>query len=139
MKATIIIIDEQRRDRAIDALRSLPFDVVHEVVVRPHKSNRTLAQNNLLHHWCREIALGVGESTGEFHQPEAWKEFLKQLFLGQESFMIGGTIITRTKRTRDLKVKPFAEFLGQVDHYSGSELQVFLSRPEDLYYEAMKR
>ena len=60
-------------------------------------------------------------------------------FLGQVPSLVMGKRIVTTKKTSELSVKEFAELLEKVDHYAGSELEIILTHPEDIYLEAMGR
>ena len=137
MKETFTIVDAQVRDRAAEVVLRLTFDPLHEVVVRVKRKDRSLAQNNTLHMWCGQISQAVYESHGKFYPPEHWKEWLKQLFLGQETIVMGKKTLTRTCPTSKLNVKEFADFLDKIDHYSGSQLGVSLDCISPMYKEAM--
>lgn len=131
MKHTFIIRSEEIASRACEAVRGLDFSQVHEVVVRPHKSNRSLAQNRTLHGWMTERSQKFAEATGKFATSKWWKEYFKEMFLGSESFEVNGKIITKTRSTADLKVGEFAEFLTTIDRYCVTELHIYLTRRED--------
>ena len=106
----------------------------YEVTIAPAKSARSNAQNALFHMWMREVSIQYAEATGEFHAPEVWKEYFKRLHLGQDT--VRGLDVTR--QTSKLTVKEMADFLTWLEHYCGSELNITLPRPIDLWMEAMK-
>lgn len=111
-----------------------------EVVIRPHKKNRTLAQNALFHAWMTEISRHYAETFGDWHSPEVWKQMMKNMFLGEQVVqMPGDKIVSVTRSTADLKVDEFADFLDQIDQWCAQELELVLPHPDDLWAEAMGR
>lgn len=60
---------------AMRAVKRLPLDIVHEVVIRPGKRQRRPAQNRLYWKWCTEIGDHYGLSK------EECAEMLKEKFL----------------------------------------------------------
>ena len=136
MKEHFTIVHEGARDRACEVINSLSFSEPHEVIIRPYKSSRSLAQNNLLHKWCAHISQAVAESHGKFYPAEHWKEYLKAMFLGEETITMGKKTLTRTRKTSELKVGEFAQFLTDIDHYSGAQLKIWLPHPDE-YHQAM--
>ena len=139
MKKTIILTGQEQVDLAIDILAGPPLVPVHQLEIRPFKSSRSLAQNNLFHMWCRQVSLDYAETYGQFYSPAHWKIYFKEMFLGYESIEINGKIINELRHTSKLNVKQFSEFLEQVDMYSGSEFSIILPHPEDLYRNAMHK
>jgi hypothetical protein len=127
-------------DHLRERYRALGENQQVEVVVRPRKRDRSLAQNNLAHKWFQEIANHVEAHWGQRYPAEAWKEWLKIQYLGQEVHtMPDGKVIAYTRHTRDLSVEEFTHFLEQVDAWVAQELGCQLTHPEDLYAEAMGR
>jgi hypothetical protein len=134
----IILDSEAQKAKARQWLESVALEPVQVLTIKPYVKNRSLAQNRLLHLWINCIKDHWLESTGEIYSAEAWKEQLRQDFLGIESFgMPNGYIATRTRRTRDLNVKEFTEFLEKIDAYAATELELVLPHPDDLWWEAM--
>jgi len=134
-----IIRDKVIRARAAAAVSSIRHEPLMEVVIREYRKNRTLAQNRLLMLWCREISLHEYQATGNLWEAEAWKLWLKRRFLGEEAVEVNGEVITQIRQTSKLDTKEFSEFLELVDHWAGSERDLNLTHPDDLYYEAMWR
>ena len=133
-----IIRNADIRDRAAAFVASLPVDEARpfELSVRPHKKSRTLAQNSTFHLWVGVIADAYEESHGKRFAPDVWKEYLKRLFLGQQSAEIMGEIVTTTRPTAGLKIDEFCVLLDAVDRWAVEHLQLFLPRGAD-YEEAM--
>lgn len=128
---TIVIHNQDLRRRAASAVRNIMSEPLMEVVIRPHKSQRSIAQNALLHAWMKEVSVQYAESHGKFYSPEMWKEYFKRIHLGEETIEVAGKAKTITKKSRDLKVKEMTEFLEFIDHFCGSEMSIFLPHPED--------
>ena len=128
------------RDRAVAFVASLPVgdERPFELVARPYKKSRTLAQNATFHFWMGTIANAYEESHGERIAPDVWKEFFKRRFLGEDSVEIMGKIVTTTRSTAGLKIDEFCTLLDAVDRWAVEHLQVFLPRGAD-YDEAMGR
>lgn len=129
MNRTFVIRSGEIASRAASVVAGLPCDPLLEVVIRPHKSKRSLQQNALLHAWLREISQQHAESHGTFYKPELWKEYFRELFLGQKVLEVCGKVFERKVSTTELTVEEMTRFMEQIDHYCGSELHIFLPRP----------
>jgi hypothetical protein len=117
--------------------RLFAADTSLELVVRPYRRRRSLAQNRCLHGWCKIIADFVEEHHGDRIMPEAWKEWFKAQVLGQtEVEMPDGTIRAITKPSSKVTVEEFKELLDYMDRWCAERLQLELPRTED-YWEAM--
>lgn len=111
-----------------------------QVVIEPYKLTRSIAQNRLMHKWFNEIAEGWLMSTGEAISAEAWKEYLKQKFLGFDMVdMPYGSVMPITKHTSDCSVEELSVFLLKVESYCTTEFEIQLSYPDDLYYLSIGR
>lgn len=126
------------RERAAALVAGLP---VHdsrplEVVVRPYKRHRSLAQNNCLWGWLTAISDAYADSHGERIAPEVFKEYLCGLFLGAESKEVLGKVVSVTRSTSGLDVVTFRDFLESIERWSVEHLQLFLPHGYD-YDEAM--
>jgi len=112
---------------------------LHEVVVREHKTQRSKAQNRLLHMWMRFISRWYFETHGKLYAPDVWKVYFKRRFLGQELVECRGESWAETRHTSGLSVKEMSDFLNDIEYYCGSEWQLSLPRPNDMWAEAMGR
>jgi len=111
---------------------------IYQAEIKEYKKNRSKSQNALMHMWFTVIAKEYFLTQGKAYSPEVWKEFFKEQYLGQEVIeMPNGKLKVRNKRTRDLKVSEMAAFLSDIDMHAGSEFEIQLPRPEDIYWEAM--
>lgn len=109
---------------------------VLEVIIRPYKAKRSLAQNACFHAWMGELSRLYSEHYGEEKAPWVWKEFFKRQFIGEAVEEVMGQVITCTRSTTTLSVNEFAEFLTRIDVWVLQELGLMLSRNRD-YFEAM--
>lgn len=102
------------------------------------KSNRSLAQNKLMWKWNQEIAEHLRDHFGQENSSQDVHEVLVRKRFGLKVIQFGNEdpILVR-KRTRKLSMKEFAEYLNWVDMYSAEYLQLTLSRPEDIYLQAI--
>ena len=136
-----ILRDHQAVQEVISKLT--PFqpekhEKVFELEIREHKKNRSKAQNRLMHLWFTKMSREVFLTHGKQIDPEGWKEYFKLFFLGKEVIeMPNGQLSERVRRTRDLNTTQMSAFLNDVDHMAGSEYQIQLPHPEDLWREAM--
>jgi hypothetical protein len=79
MNKTITIKSDYQRDYALSIIKDLPLDPVHDVVIKPHKSDRSAAQNALYWKWMTEIGNHDGDMKEEV--AERYKDkFLVQIF-----------------------------------------------------------
>ena len=140
MTRRIILRTPELRARAVMGVGALPVNAEKpiEVVMRPFKRNRSLAQNSTLHAWLTAIATAYEEAYGERIAPAAWKEYLKRLYLGGESREVFGEVVTTTRSTASLSVGEFQDFLSAIDQWAVDQLQLFLPRGPD-YEDAMGR
>ena len=111
-----------------------------EVIVRPHKKNRSLAQNNLLWLWLREMARFLDVEHGIKCTPEGLKEEFQDRFLGHTPYTASdGVTRSRIRGTSELNTQDFTDFLVRLEAYAIAELSCTLPRPEDIYLEALAR
>jgi hypothetical protein len=129
MKHSLKLNNEQIRSRAHQIIDSVHLDPVHELIIRPAKSKRSLSQNSTVHGWFRYVSLEYAEATGKFYTQEQWKEYFKSLFGYTEEVEIMGKVIVRQKSTADYTTDEMREFMNNLDNYCGSELQIFLPMP----------
>lgn len=68
MRAKLIIISPEVKNRAIEIIRALPLDVIHSVEVKEHKRNRSAEANALYWQWLTIIGNELGESKEDVHE-----------------------------------------------------------------------
>lgn len=119
-------------------LMSMSLDKPVEITIKEYVKNRSHAQNRLMHDWFNKMSEHYFLTTGESYAPLAWKELLKEKFLGFDMIELpDGTIKAITKHTSDCNTKELTEFLEKIDHYAVTELGLMLPKPDDLWWEAM--
>jgi hypothetical protein len=134
MKAEIKILGPLQRRYALEQLSQIPAEPVHVIKIFPFVEKRNTDQNALFHALMRELSRRYSEHYDTFVSPQVWKEYLKQMFLGQESVtMKNGKIFTYTRHTSDLTKKEMAEFIDQCIMWSAKELEIQLTIPSDEY------
>jgi hypothetical protein len=127
LKHKIIIRDDTQRARAIEVIRATPED--HEVVIRPHKSKRTLDQNALYWKWLDIIRLHIADSTGQFYSAEDLHEFFKSRFTQARTVEVGGDVATVRRTTTKLNTAEFSAYMEAVDRYCIDRMQLYLPQP----------
>jgi len=122
----IILRDEALRQRAIDVIRLLKIEpMVLEVVIRPHKRNRSLDQNALYWKWLQIIGDYLGYTKDEMHV------LLRYKFLGHEEREIAGEKILVLPSTTKLNVGEMWDYLNDIERFALS-LGIRLPSMEDL-------
>ena len=107
------------------------------VKVERYRSRRSLAQNRLLHMWMQVVSEEYYLSHGQYHAPEVWKEYFKQMFLGDDVSIVLGSHVILPKKTSALNTRDMSEFLNKTEMYCAVEFEISLPRPEDLFIDAM--
>lgn len=139
--ATYTLTTQRSADAAIAAIgiivKSLPQVVIMEVIIREHRSSRSLAQNRLMWSWNRQIATHLEETMGEIHSDEAIHAYLKQTFLPMQVAKIRGEVVRERKSTAKLNTKEMSEYMEKVDMWASRDLGLVLDHPDDVYHQAM--
>ena len=77
-----------------------------EVIVRVHKKNRSLEQNDMFHAWCGTIADKTGHSKGEV------KDILLESVFGSEEYLnLQGEKRSRLRSSSDLSRSEMSELI----------------------------
>lgn len=100
------------RDNAIQAVKDLPLDGTHEVVIQAHKSKRSRAQNDLMWTWFELLANETG------YTKDNWHEYFKAKFIAPETEMLvmfDKTIPSQEVTTTKKNVKQFTEYLQRIE------------------------
>ena len=119
-----ILIDEQRRNNAIEYIKKIDIKKPIEVLIRKYKKNRSLAQNNTYWMWIADIAPELGYTDNELH------ELFKVQFLGVEKRIVYNIELVIPKSTTDLEPPEMALFLNKIEMLAHS-LNIKLRRPDD--------
>lgn len=132
MKGKFIIINSAVADRACAFIRSLPHDEPHSVVIAPHKSTRSLAQNNTLWLWLDTIRIHIADTTGSVFSAEELHEWFKTKFLPARIVEVNGEAVPVRRTTTKLNTKEMAEYLDAIDRYCADSMHLWLPQPEDM-------
>lgn len=158
MKHTLILRSPEIANRAGEILTTLARgDELHEVVIRPYKKDRSVAQNSLLWRWNTIIGSELGESKEEIHERNkerflvpiyerddldyaAMIEAVRSVYrqgLQQDALFLRKRIVALTSTTKATTAQ-MAEFLTEIER-DASRLGIILPRPDDVYLEALGR
>ncbi len=127
MKRKFIVQNESIRDRALAAVRELPLGM--EVAIKPHKSSRSLQQNNLYWKWLDIIRMHIADSTGKIFSAEELAEWFKAKFLPARIVEIDGEAIPCRRTTTKLNTAEMAAYLDAIDRYCIDSLGLYLPQP----------
>ena len=95
-------------DRCLEYISILDLEdpQLLEVIVRPHKKNRSLEQNDKFHAWCGTIADKTGHSKGEV------KDILLESVFGSEEYLnLQGEKRSRLRSSSDLSRSEMSELI----------------------------
>lgn len=87
-----------------------------EIVVRPMKDKRSVAQNRRYHALIRELA-AIAWLDGRQYSKEAWHEWAKQEFIGWEDLPNGQR---RGISTTTLSIEDFGNYMTQIEQWAAS-------------------
>ncbi len=120
-----ILLDEQRRQNAINFIKSLDLRSPVEVLINVAKKKRTNMQNNLLWLWYGFLSETTGYTEEELH------EIFKAEFIGYDVFYYQGVPCLKPKSTTKLSTKGMTSFLERVD-FVAKWLGVTLPYPDEI-------
>lgn len=126
-------------DATIAAIRDLDATKRWEVDIRPAKSKRSLAANRLLWLWNSQIQTHMREHFGEIGSAEDWHEVLVSRLLPTRVVVFCGEPVHCRTQTRKLSVADMSAYLELLEMYCAENLGLQLTRPEDIYWEALLR
>ena len=126
---TLILRTAALKERAKAMIDALPLEPCHEVVIREHKSKRSLEQNAKLWAMLHDISRQV-EWYGYRLTPEEWKDMLTAGLKQQKAVPgIDGGFVVLGASTRKMSVKEMAELIELAQHL-GDQQQVRWTAPE---------
>lgn len=148
MKHRVIVRDEALRERAQLVVSQLPLDVVHEVVVKPHKTSRTSQQHALYWLWNTYVSAETGETKEEVHfrhkkkfalpiyirdDPDGFGEMMKAVYQVRdpERTIMLDKIVELTSTTT-FSIAQMTEYLNDIDEYC-HKVGVHLPVPQYLH------
>lgn len=100
------------------------------LTIKMYRNPRTLSQNKLFHKWCTELSDRYIEKHPTYTQ-DAFKLYLKKLFLGLEDIKVGKEVITgQVRHTSALDKGEMAYFMEQCYHWARDQ-GIFLTVPQE--------
>lgn len=126
MPQTLIIANEQSRQRAAAFVAALSLDKQWDVEIKRHRKHRTLAQNRLYWMWVAEVADAVSDHTG--YESEDVHEYFKQRFLPGRRIEIEDMIVERFTTTK-LNTAEMATYTDKIYRWASTELGLVLPLP----------
>lgn len=131
MKRTFILRNPSIKDKAIQAIRECE-DGKYRIIIEPHVSKRSLAQNSYL--WgvvYERIRYHLAETglTDEIYGAETLHEYFKQKFLPTQVIEIGKEQKIVTGSTTKLSVVDMRDFIDQIINYAADEYQCYIPPP----------
>ncbi len=127
-----LLLDQKRKQNAIDHISKLPEGDKWEVVIQEYKKKRTLAQNRLMFMWLPFLAEHFEYTVDQMH------EELKYAFIGEEAWTNRkGVSRVRPISTTTLKVKEMAEYLTKIEVLANAN-DIKLPIPFDYEFSMMR-
>lgn len=136
-----ILRNDKVKAAAVKAVQEASTDPSAEVIVRPYKERRSLKQNKLFHHLCRDVSEQYALTYGVWYSPKSWKLYFKHLFLGDDPVLMpNGKVGFHDISTTDLTVERMQNFIDKVlafattgdNNEEGLGLEIRLRADEEL-------
>ena len=157
MKHTFILRNEEVQKTAANFVFEMPLEPLHEVIIRPHKKDRTAAQNALMWLWFTTIAGEQGETKDDIHNRYKGQilvhiyerddvEYATMIRTVRDLYRSGTKVeakllydaIVKLTSTTRATVEQFTEYLNDIEKDAISK-GIKLEHPEDRYNLAMGR
>lgn len=135
---TLIIRDRITRARAVEAIRGLG-EGEWQMVIRPHKSTRSIQQNRLAFAWYGEIQTHLFESTGQSYDTWELHEFFVSKLMPRKAIQVGGKVALVRSSSSHWDVATFTDYLRRLEAYCRDNLDLQLSHDDDLWYEELSK
>lgn len=126
---TLVIRNDQIKERAIAILTMMKYQPLVEVAFKDHKAKKSLPQLRTVHKWIGEVRDHFQETQGEFYTIDSLKLYFKGLFGVTVERETPSGVMTEYKSFADYKQDEMMAFMGKMEHYCASELQIFLTIP----------
>jgi hypothetical protein len=92
-----------------------------EVVIRPMKDKRSVAQNRRYWLMLRELA-AIAWVNDRLYTDQVWHEQFKRQFIGCEEFVLpSGAIEQRGISTTTLSIEEFGEYMTQIEAWAAEQ------------------
>lgn len=112
----------------INGLLSLLPNGVYDVVIKRHREQRTLSQNDLMWMWLKCIEDATGTPKQDIYLHYCKKFLLRKVAIGNEVEMVYDT-------SSRLNTQQMTEFLNNIQADAATELGIILPTPQDRYFE----
>lgn len=127
MAQFFILIDEQRRQNAVNFIQSLGLKRTYSVEIKEYRKNRSNAQNRLYWSWLHIIADTTDNDANDLH------EMFKGRLLGVTEKMVLGRMAIIPRSTATLNTKQFTEYLEAIELVA-NQMELRLPHPDDYAY-----
>ena len=116
----LVILDTpDRKEYAAQRLRAVPVEAGFCMEIKEYKSSRSLAQNRRYWDILTDTASQAPALTGDdYFTPDAWHLHFRKRFLGFDVIETPGGVIEMPKSTKKLKIKPFSDYMTQVEVFA---------------------
>lgn len=112
----------------INGLLSLLPNGVYDVVIKRHREQRTLSQNDLMWMWFKCIEDVTGTPKQDIYLHYCKKFLLRRVSIGDKT----ETVYDTSSR---LNTQQMTEFLNNIQADAATELGIILPTPQDRYFE----
>lgn len=112
----------------INGLLSLLPNGVYDVVIKRHREQRTLSQNDLMWMWLKCIEDVTGTPKQDIYLHYCKKFLLRKVSIGDKT----ETVYDTSSR---LNTQQMTEFLNNIQADAATELGIILPTPQDRYFE----
>ena len=118
MSQTLIIRGAKSLSDALSKLSGLPLNKPWVLTVDEMKSKRSVEQNSRLWAILTDIAEQLPDEDGKHYSPETWLSFFKAQILGKDTMIVDGNFHLVDKRSSNLKVSEFGDFMQQIEVFA---------------------
>lgn len=112
----------------IEGLLALLPNGTYDVVVKRHREQRTLSQNDLMWMWLKCIEDATGTPKQDIYLHYCKKFLLRRVMVGNNVEMVYDT-------SSRLNTKQMSDFMTAIQADASAEMGITLPSPEDQYFE----
>ncbi len=133
-----LLRQESVRTALLAQLQQLPLSPVQEVVIRPHRPERSALQNRYYWAILTELAAQWWQA-GRQYAPWVWHEYFKRQLIGlQEVILPDGSVEQHGLSSASLSRSAFADFVQQVVALATEAGVRFSETREEVLYFAQR-
>jgi hypothetical protein len=125
-KPMLFVLNEKGMDTFAGILCGLPNDGKYEVVLRPHKTTRSVQQNSLYWKWVTILGDFCGYDKDDMHEVLGEEYLEKREFTDRK-----GRKYRRPVSTAGLSVKDFSDYLNKIE---GQAISMGVALPSPSVY-----